>query len=524
MPSIGISGSWRIGMTDVSGAGGTVLEIDRAITLGDVAAVAYEHRPVRLTAAALGRIGHARDTVDQLLRRNWPVYGLTTGVGALKRVPVAADAQSEFNRRLLLSHRTGTGPDVDNSIIRATLLAQVAGFAQGHAGVSETLAELIVAALNADLRPRARTTGSLGQSDLGTMADIAEALTGWGEWASELNRLGLEPWRPDAKESLAFVNSNAFSLGSAALAVSQVASLLDCFDQAAALTFEGMLGNVQALDPDVAIARPIPGLAEAVQRLRRLLEGGDLLSGSLHRQLQDPLTMRVVPQTHGAARVALASTTELVEAELGSSHDNPCITDDGRALSNGNFDSTPYGIALDHLRLAIAHVATASCERSQKLVHSAFSGLPTGLRHDDGSSSDGLAIVVYGAAAAAAEVRMLAMPVSLETPTTSVAEGIEDRIIPTPVAARRLDQQIQLALHVAATELYAAAQAVDLRDRVDQLGDGTRALHELVRRFAPSTMDGEPPMADLSHLATAMMRANGHAGSAASRLHHPSKT
>lgn len=501
-------------MTDVTGAKRPVLDIDRTITLGDVAAVAYDHRPVCLTAAAQRRIEHARDTVDHLLQGNWPVYGLTTGVGALKRVSVAADAQSDFNRRLLLSHRTGTGPDADDSIIRATLLAQLAGFAQGHAGVSVRLAELIVAALNADLRPRARTTGSLGQSDLGTMADIAEALTGWGEWAAELNRLGLEPWRPDAKESLAFVNSNAFSLGSAALATAQVAPLLDCFDQAAALTFEGMLGNVQALDPDVAVARPIPGLSEAIHRLRALLEGGDLLSGSLHRQLQDPLTMRVVPQTHAAARVTLASTTELIEAELGSSHDNPCITDDGRALSNGNFDSTPYGIALDHMRLAIAHVATASCERSQKLVHAAFSGLPTGLRLDDASSSDGLAIVVYGAAAAAAEVRMLAMPASLESPTTSVAEGIEDRIIPTPVAARRLDQQVQLALHIAATELYVAAQAVDLRNRVDQLGHGTQALHQLVRRFASSTGDGEPPMADLSPLAMAMIRRNGHAGPA----------
>ncbi len=482
------------------------IEVDRGLSLEAVVAVAHDGRAVRLSDPARARIEQARDAVDRLLAANRPVYGLTTGVGALKRVRVAVDAQPEFNWRLLLSHRTGTGPTVDDSTIRATLLAQVAGFAQGHAGVSLALADLIVAALNAGLRPRARTTGSLGQSDLGPLADIAEALTGWGDWAGELNRLGLKPWRPDAKEALAFVNSNAFSIGSAALAVSQVGALLDCFDQSAALTFEGMLGNVQALDPDVARARPIPGLAQSIDRMRALLEGGTLLSGDLHRQLQDPLTMRVVPQTHAAARVALEYATEIVEAEIGSSHDNPCITRDGRALSNGNFDSTPYGIALDHLRLAIAHVVTASCERSQKLVHSAFSGLPTGLRQDDSSSSDGLAIVVYGAAAAAAEVRMLAMPATLETPTTSVAEGIEDRIIPTPVAARRLDQQIQLSIHVAATELYVAAQAVDLRDRVAQLGSGTRSLHDLVRSFGPGTSDGEPPLADLGPLAAAMMR------------------
>ena len=183
--------------------------------------------------------------------------------------------------------------------------------------------------------------------------------------------------------------------------------------------------------------------------------------------------MRIVPQTHAAARVALGHARAVLEAELTASHDNPVITPDGRALSNGNFDSVPYGVVIDYLRLAIAHVSTASCERSQKLMHSAFSGLPTGLRTSDDSSGDGLAIVVYGAAAASAEVRLLAMPATLESPTTSIAEGIEDRIIPTPVAVRRLHQQTGLAMYIAATELYCAAQAVDLRERVADLGHGT---------------------------------------------------
>ena len=124
----------------------------------------------------------------------------------------------------------------------------------------------------------------------------------------------------------------------------------------------------------------MPGLKESIERLHALLAHGALLEGDLHRELQDPLTMRVVPQTHAAARVAFDHARTMVEAELVASHDNPCITPDGRALSNGNFDSVPYGVALDYLRLALAHVATASCERSNKLAHSGFSGLPTGLR------------------------------------------------------------------------------------------------------------------------------------------------
>ena len=154
--------------------------------------------------------------------------------------------------------------------------------------------------------------------------------------------------------------------------------------------------------------------------------------------------------------------------------------------------------------MALAHVATASCERANKLVHSGFSGLPTGLRDDEETSEDGFGIVVYGASAATAELRLLALPATLEGPTTSTAEGIEDRVIPATVAARRLTEMTGLARYVAAVELYLAAQAVDLRDRGDQLGRGTRRVYELVRAHAPRRRPGEPPMADLGPLEAAL--------------------
>jgi histidine ammonia-lyase len=488
-------------------AGAGPLEVDDLLTPDRVAEVAIGGRPVELAAAARERIIHARQVTDRLLDQGQRVYGLTTGVGALKRVTVGADEQPEFNRLLLLSHRTGTGPDAPQEAVRAAMLAQLAGFARGRSGVGPELADGLVAALNAGLRARVRTTGSLGQSDLGPLADLAAALTGQDESAAELDRLGLRAWRPTAKEALAFVNSNAWSLGWAALAVTSAAALLARFDEAAALTFEGMLGNVQALDPAVADARPVPGIRESIDRLRGLLEGGSLLSGALHRDLQDPLTMRAVPQTHAAGHTALGHTWEIVSAELSSSHDNPAITPDGRALSNGNFDSVPYGAPLDYLRIALAHVITASAERTQKLVHSGFSGLPSGLRPDESSSQDGLAIVTYGASAAAAEARLLAMPATLELSTSSTAEGIEDRIIPTPVAARRLAEMCRLGLHVATVESLCAAQAVDLRERSSELGAGTRTVYDIVRSHAPRLAAGEPPVANLTELEQALVRA-----------------
>jgi histidine ammonia-lyase len=480
------------------------LHLDDRLSIEELAEVARDRRPVELSAGARERITRGREVTERLLAEGERVYGLTTGVGALKRVRVGRAEQPEFNRMLLLSHRTGTGPPAPEEVVRAAMLTQVAGFARGRSGVRLELAELLAAALNAGLSPRVRTVGSLGQSDLGPLADLAEALTGEGGWGAELDRLGLEPWLPIDKEALAFVNSNAFTLGWTALALADVRALLDRFDEAAALTFEGMLGNVEALDPAIADARPVPGIPEAIGRMRALLEGGSLLGGGLNRDLQDPLTMRVVPQTHSAARIALGHCRSIVEAELVSSHDNPSISPDGRALSNGNFDSVPYGVTVDYLRLALAHVATASCERANKLVHSGFSGLPTGLRDDETVSEDGYAIVVYGASAATAELRLLAHPATLELSTTSTAEGIEDRVIPTTLAARRLAEMTGLARYVAAVELYLAAQAVDLRDRSDQLGGGTRRVYELVRTHAPRRRPGEPPMADLGPLEAAL--------------------
>ena len=195
------------------------LILDDRLALADVVAVARDHCPVELAPAARERIAAGRDVTAALLARGERVYGLTTGVGALKRVAVGERDQAAFNRLLLLSHRTGTGPDVAEDVVRAAMLAQLAGFGRGRAGVRPELADHLVAALNAGLVPRVRTTGSLGQSDLGPLADLAEALTGDGDWATELERLGLEPWLPTAKEALAFVNSNAFTLGWTALAL-----------------------------------------------------------------------------------------------------------------------------------------------------------------------------------------------------------------------------------------------------------------------------------------------------------------
>ena len=306
--------------------------------------------------------------------------------------------------------------------------------------------------------------GSLGQSDLSPLAEIARALIGEGPDAALLRRAGLAPLTLGPGEGLALISANAFSLGIAALASARAETALRALELSAALAYEGFAANVSAIDPAVATLRPHVGSQQTVEALRALLAGGALLAGSRPpARLQDPLCFRVIPQVHGAARHALLHARSTIETELRAASDNPAlVSSDGPILTNGNHDSTPVAIALDHARLGLAQAVTIANERVQKLLDDRFSGLPTGLRADAGLRDDGLGAVGHGASALAAEARLLARPVTLEQPTASAAAGIEDRIMLAPVGARHLYEMAAHVTRLAAVELLCAAQAVDL--------------------------------------------------------------
>ena len=462
------------------------------LTIDDVASVASGRRPVALAPEARERMAVARKAVEEILAGGQEVYGLTTGVGALKRVQVADEDQEQFNRRMIASHVIGHGDAAPHDVVRAAMVVRVQGLALGHAGVRPLVADAYLDALARDLRPRVHSVASVGVADLGPMAEIAQAVLADG-------------LRLQAKEALSLINSNAFGLGWACLALVRAHRAVEVLEEAAALTYEGLLANPAALDPEVARARPHAGLGIALSRLRDLLGGGTLLGGGLVRNLQEPLSVRGVAQVSGAAREALGHATAQVETELRSSGDNPLlIPGECRAISCANFDVGGVAAALDYARIAFAQAITISAERAQKLVSPAHSGLPAGLRSSDDDPGDGLNIVPYGAAAAAAEARLLAQPTSLEQPTTSIAEGIEDRFTLLPVGARRLDAMAALALRVAAVELLCAAQAVDLRARRSELGNGTGTTYDLTRAHIAFTGPDDGAPTGLDELCTAL--------------------
>lgn len=472
------------------------------LSIRDVVDVAARGVPALLSPEASGRMTRSHAIIEAIHARGEPLYGVTTGVGAQKTIAVASSEQARFNHQMIRAHAVGHGPLAPRHFIRAALLVRAEGLALGAAGVRPRLVEALLGALSADAIHHVHLIGSVGQSDLAPLAEIGLALIGEGRDAARMRRAGLLPLRLGPREGLALISSNAFTVGVAALALDRAATALSALLLSAALSFEGFEANVSALDPAIAVLRPHPGIKEMVTRLRDLLAGGSLLSGARPpRNLQDPLCFRVVPQTYGAAQQGLSHAMELIETELRSSTDNPAVLlEEGRAVSNGNHDITPALVALDYARLALAQAVTITDERIQKLLDARFTGLPGGLRVRADFAEDGLSMLGHGAAALSAEIRLLATPVSLELPTTGLAEGIEDRISLAPVAARRLDELAAHATRLAAVELVCAAQAVDLRGTADKLGRGTRAAHAAVRAHHGFMDTNQAPDHDLEPL------------------------
>ncbi|MGH3150849.1 MAG: aromatic amino acid lyase [Streptosporangiaceae bacterium] len=464
------------------------------LTVTQVVAAARLGEKVILAPEALAAMAQSRAVVEEVLRGGEPVYGLTTGVGERKAFLLDPAERQRFNQRLVLNHRVAQGEAAPPDVVRGAMVCLANSYAKGVTGVRPELAQMIVTLLNEGFAPPVRTLGSIGQGDLGPMADLAHGL---------LTRSG---YQVAENEGLALVSSNAFTTAWACIATADADALLSVFDVAGALDLEAFGANLTCLHPIIEQTRPFPGLAETLHRLRLLLAGSYLWQPGAARFLQDPLTFRCLPHINGTARDALAYTGGILQLELNSSKSNPVVVlptgdEPGRIVSVGNFDIGPLAAALDFARIALAPVVTSANERAVKLLQAPFSGLPAGLAAIAGSADDALSELATSGQAITVEARTLAHPVSYELVSSVKGDGIEDRATMAPLSARRLADMIRLCARVAAIELVVAAQAIDLRALgpvgQGQLGLGTGRVYRMIRELVPfTTADGTLP-ADL---------------------------
>ena len=487
---------------------GTVLSgSDLGVT--EVCAVARDGSPVSIDPEALQRVGAARLVVEHVLASGEAVYGLNTGLGSLSHHRIPLDEMRRFSFATVAEQIASNGPPLPTDIVRAMMLTRANTMAKAGVGVRRELLQLIIDVLNAHVHPIVRAIGSVGQGDLSEMADIGKVLIGRGRAEYQgtvmsgeeaLRAAGLRPIELAPKEALALISANGVTMGFGSLVLIDVADLIESSLAAAALSMEGFRANLSIIHPAASKMRPHEGLRAASRRLRGMLQGSDLWLKGAARNLQDPLSFRCLPQTHGALYDAFWFARKAMEVELNSAGDNPLIVvEEDEIVSVGNFDVVELAMAFDLVRLAIAQTAQVSNERVQKLLWSHFSGLPTGLAREQGATG-GMRALGRSYAALTARTRLLANPVSLDY-RGQLAEGVEDHASMAPLAVKVTSELVSLMHRLIAIELLVGAQAVDLRDGAERLGRGTKEAYGLVREHAAMLVDETEWMVDLDGLA-----------------------
>ncbi|HEY3614539.1 MAG TPA: aromatic amino acid ammonia-lyase [Gaiellales bacterium] len=452
----------------------TVVLDGEQLTLDELVRIARGGERVEVAPAAFERVQAARDVVERAIgvTDGAGVYGVTTGVGVRKRVRVGADEMDAYNRRLIADHRMAAGPDAPREVVRAAMARLANGFAKGTSGVRMELLGRVVDALNAGETPRVRLLGSAGQSDLGPLADLAHGICGDMPLA--------------AKEGISLINNNSFGTGLAALALADALRLLDALTVASALDWEAFAANTSPLHPAVADVRPYPGLRARSARMRDLLSGSYLWNAGSARNLQDPLTFRNAAAILGAADDGLGFAHGQLAIELNAAHENPLVVvGEELIISVPNYEALPLAAALDVARIALVPAISSAMERSIKLLQAPLTGLGTGLQEAEAESNEcALSEFAWASQALMVEARSLAHPLSTETASTMLAEGIEDRITMAPLSARRLAEQVAVADEMLAIGLISAAQAIDVRG-CEPLGAGTAVAYGQIReRYA----------------------------------------
>ncbi|MCC6528106.1 MAG: histidine ammonia-lyase [Polyangiaceae bacterium] len=480
--------------------------LGRSLGLGELEEVARFGRPVGLAPEARERVRACRAAVDAIALAGDAapaVYGVNTGFGALAETRIPARDVTALQRNLVRSHACGVGPDLADAEVRAMLLLRAQVVALGHSGVREEVVDLLCAMLNAGVSPRIPAQGSVGASgDLAPLAHLALTLIGEGEAryrgellpaADALGRAGLAPLELAAKEGIALINGTQLMAAVGGLALLRALRLATVADVAGAVSIEALKGSQVPFDARLMALRPHPGQARVAANLRALLGASEIMASHLHcGKVQDPYSLRCMPQVHGASRDALGFAQATLERELDSVTDNPTVFlgvggAESEFVSGGNFHGQPLALALDLAAIAVAELGNISERRVEQLVNPALSsGLPPFLAPASGLCS-GFMIAQVASAALVSENKVLCHPASVDSIPSSANR--EDHVSMGGVSARKFAQVVDNATTSLAIELMVAAQGIDCR-RPLCATRGVEAAHAAVRAVvAPLTED-----------------------------------
>jgi histidine ammonia-lyase len=442
-----------------------------------------------LTPTVIQKIRSSEQKVADIVGRSASVYGINTGFGILANTRISEADSRTLQYKILQSHSVGVGEPVPPEIARIMLITKVHALAQGYSGVQLATLERILWHLSEDIIPVVPEKGSVGASgDLAPLSHLFLPLIGLGEVYHRGKRCatrevlagyGLSPVTLGPKEGLALINGTQFILAFAVKAVERFHYCLEAADIIGAMSLEALTGTKAPFDERLHRLRPFAGNRLVAQRLRYLLKDSAIMKSHIDcGRVQDPYSLRCMPQVHGASRNAWLHLRQLTEIELNAVTDNPVILEEGDVISGGNFHGQPLALPLDYACFASAEIGNISDRRCYLLLEGKW-GLPLLLMNNVGLNS-GFMIPQYTTAALVTENKTLCFPASADSIPTSL--GQEDHVSMGSISGRKVNQVLDNLEYILAIELMSACQAIEFR-RPLKSSAILEAAHEYVRRF-----------------------------------------
>ncbi|CAM1367599.1 Histidine ammonia-lyase [Tenacibaculum litopenaei] len=442
------------------------------LTVDTVIAIAKGEIKAGLDQEAIDKVNSCRAKVETMAASDKAVYGINTGFGPLCDTQISPEETSLLQKNLLITHAVGVGNPIDSFLSKIMMITKVHALSQGFSGVRLAVIERIIYFIENDLLPVVPEQGSVGASgDLAPLSHLFLPLFGEGEfWENgeivlakdALTRHQLAPIELSAKEGLGLINGTQFILAHSILGLKKMEYLLDLADVAGAMSLEGFQGSGSPFKEALHQIRPFKGNLKVAERMRMLLEGSNNLhshSDDSCPRVQDPYSIRCMPQVHGASRNAYYHLKELAEIEMNSVTDNPIVLSATEAISGGNFHGQPLAMALDYASIAAAELGNISDRRCYLLLEGQF-GLPRLLTTAGGLNS-GFMIPQYTTAALVTENKSLCFPPSADSVPTSM--GQEDHVSMGSISGRKFNQILGNLEKIFAIEFMYAAQAMEFR-------------------------------------------------------------
>lgn len=448
---------------------------------------------IKLSQIATEKVIKSRQYVEEIVNNEKVVYGITTGFGKFSDVLISNDETMDLQRNLIISHSCGVGNPLSEEAVRGIMLLRVNALSKGYSGIRIETLNTLVEMLNKGVHPIIPEKGSLGASgDLAPLAHMVLVMIGEGEaiykgcrmtGLEAMNKANIDIVKLQAKEGLALINGTQVMTSIGSIALFEALNILKLADLSCALTAEALNGITDAFDFKIQEVRGHDGQIKTAMNLLRILENSKMTTRQGDLRVQDPYSIRCVPQVHGASKDAFNYVRNVLETEMNAATDNPLIfADEDEVFSGGNFHGQPVALAMDFLSIALSEIANISERRLERLVNPSLNnGLPPFLTTNGGVNS-GFMIVQYAAAALVSENKVLAHPASVDSIPSSGNQ--EDHVSMGTIAARKAFEISQNVRKVLAMEILTACQAIDLRGNKG-LGKGTSIAYSIIRNSIP---------------------------------------